>query len=273
MIIYRSKQSRLEAPAGRLVARSSEALHALDALTDDVGEDGGGELLGLEMSGLDDEEIGMTEVVVIADLARQEGIGAEGFCLGDELAAGAGAEGEGAERFCAHSLHIISQPRAAQHLADVAEQLLGRHRLGQLADDAAIGERRDSGQAEARGEVEIEATLGAVEVGVSRIDGDAGADGQHERAADIGTRGVDALDATEQQGMMSHDELATQTLRVEDGLLGDVEARQNAADLQSRIPALKASVIIRFLQRAGSYLLDGRSDVEECGHTMIVYQL
>lgn len=51
-----------------------EAFHVRASLRNDIGQQGGCNLFGLEMTGLDEKNIGMAEPAVIVHLSREVGI-------------------------------------------------------------------------------------------------------------------------------------------------------------------------------------------------------
>lgn len=74
-----------------------EAFDARTSCLDDVGEQCGGMLLSLEMTSLDNQQLGMTEPGVVMHLACKVRIDAKRLGLGDEVGARAGAESESLE--------------------------------------------------------------------------------------------------------------------------------------------------------------------------------
>ena len=57
-----------------MVAVGRETFHVRTSLRDDIGQQGGSYLLGLEMTGLDEKDIGMTKPTVIVHFSREVGI-------------------------------------------------------------------------------------------------------------------------------------------------------------------------------------------------------
>ena len=58
------------------MAVGRETFHIGTGLLDDISKKGGSDLFGLEMTGLDDKDIGMTEPTVVMHFSREEGFGA-----------------------------------------------------------------------------------------------------------------------------------------------------------------------------------------------------
>lgn len=234
-----------------------QAFNAGQRLAYNTAQQCGRMLFGFEVSTLDNQQRPMPEVVVIAHLARQECIDLQGFCLGNELAACATTQRQGREVLVGSRLMVVAQMGVAQRTADMVQQLVGIHRARQTSPHAAIAHWHDIRHAQQLCKCVVNASYGSIQIGMRRIDADAITDGSQQGTADVVARGVDTLHAVEQQWMVRHNELALTTMSLLDYILGDVEARQDATDLQSRITALKASVVIRFLQLAWSYSLDG----------------
>ena len=69
MMVYSNNQCRAMVTIGR------ETFHVRTSLRDDIGQQGGSYLLGLEMAGLDEEDVGMTKPTVIVHLTCEVGIG------------------------------------------------------------------------------------------------------------------------------------------------------------------------------------------------------
>ena len=65
----------------------SKAFHARTSLPDDIGQQGGSNLFGLEMTSLDEKNIGMAEPTVIVHFARKVCIGTKGLGFGNKVAA------------------------------------------------------------------------------------------------------------------------------------------------------------------------------------------
>ena len=57
-----------------MVAIGRETFHVRTSLRDDIGQQGGSYLLGFEMTGLDEKDIGMTKPTVIVHFSREIGI-------------------------------------------------------------------------------------------------------------------------------------------------------------------------------------------------------
>ena len=70
-----------------MVAVGCETFHIRTSLRDDIGQQGGSYLFGLEMTGFDEEDVGMTEPTVIVHFASEVGFGAQRLGFGDEVAA------------------------------------------------------------------------------------------------------------------------------------------------------------------------------------------
>ena len=70
-----------------MVAIGRETFHVRTSLRDDIGQQGGSNLFGLEMTGLDEKNIGMAEPAMIVHFAREVGIGAKDLGFSDEVAA------------------------------------------------------------------------------------------------------------------------------------------------------------------------------------------
>ncbi len=71
MMVNSNKKCRAMVAVGR------ETFHVRTSLPDDIGQQGGGYLFGLEMTGLDEEDVGMTKPTVIVHLSREVGIGTQ----------------------------------------------------------------------------------------------------------------------------------------------------------------------------------------------------
>ena len=67
-MVYSNKKGRAMVAVGR------ETFHVKTSLRDDIGQQGGSNLLGLEMTGFDEKDVGMSEPTVIVHLAREIGI-------------------------------------------------------------------------------------------------------------------------------------------------------------------------------------------------------
>ena len=60
-----------------MVAVGRETFHVRTSLRDDIGQQGGSNLLGFEMTGLDEEDIGMAKPTVIVHFSREVSIGTQ----------------------------------------------------------------------------------------------------------------------------------------------------------------------------------------------------
>ena len=60
-----------------MMAIGRETFHVRTSLRDDIGQQSGRNLFGLEMTGFDEEEIGMTKPTVIVHFSREIGIGTQ----------------------------------------------------------------------------------------------------------------------------------------------------------------------------------------------------
>ena len=69
------------------MAVGRETFHVRTSLRDDIGQKGGSNLFGLEMTGFDEKDVGMTEPTVVMHLSREEGFGSQCLGFGDEVAA------------------------------------------------------------------------------------------------------------------------------------------------------------------------------------------
>ena len=58
-------------------AVSSKTFHVRTSLGDNIGKQGGSNLFGLEMSGLDEENVRMSEPRMIVHLTREVGVGTQ----------------------------------------------------------------------------------------------------------------------------------------------------------------------------------------------------
>ena len=70
-----------------MMAVGGETFHIGASLLDDIGQQDGSNLFGLEMTGFDEKDVGMTEPTVVMHFSREEGFGSQCFGFGDEVAA------------------------------------------------------------------------------------------------------------------------------------------------------------------------------------------
>ena len=155
------------------------------------------------------------EEVVVVGLASDVGVGPGAQGVVDERCARSAAEGHRPDG--ASEGGAVAQAGGVESGFHAVEEGGGRFRLGQAADEAAHGveavgavlrrEAADVGQPEPVGHGEADAARRVVQVGMGRIDSHAELDGQAHAA--FGLCGVaDALQAMEQERMVSHDEVA-----------------------------------------------------------------